>query len=245
MSAQPVALITGSAKRVGACIARYLHDQQYNVIVHYNHSQQEAHQLCHQLNQQRADSAYPVSFDLTKIKALPEFVEQVTGVWQKLDLVVNNASSFYPTPFEQATVDQWEYIMASNVQAPYFLSQALTSCLQQQSGNIVNIADVHGERPIKQHSIYCMSKAALIMMTQSLAQELAPEIRVNAVAPGMMLSPDDEAMTAPSQRVIHNRIPLKTVGKPEDIAQTVYFLSQQSYTTGQVFNIDGGRSLTI
>lgn len=240
----PVALITGSAKRVGACIARYLHHRQFRVIIHYHHSQQAAQQLVDELNQIRSESATCISADLTDLNAIETLAQQAQKQWSQIDLLVNNASSFYPTPFEQADAEQWQQLMASNAQAPYFLSQALLGHLRQQQGNIINIADLHGQRPMKQHSIYCMSKAALIMMTQSLAQELAPDIRVNAVAPGMMLAPDDPAMATPSQKLIHNRVPLQRVGQPQDIAETVYFLSQQQYTTGQIMNVDGGRSLT-
>lgn len=242
---QSIALITGSAKRMGACIARYLHKQGYRVIIHYHRSYQAADSLCYELNQLRSQSACCLKADLTSFDDIQDLAQNAQSQWGHIDLLVNNASSFYPTPFEQATLEQWEQLMSSNAKSVYFLSQALLNTLKLQNGNIINIADVHGQRPMKHHSIYCMTKAAVIMLTQSLAQELAPDVRVNAVAPGMMLAPDDPAMSKPSQKVINNRVPLKRHGQPDDIAQTVYFLSQQHYTTGQIFNIDGGRSITI
>lgn len=244
-NSKPVALITGGAKRIGACITRYLHQQGFRVLIHYNNSASQANNLVNELNNEHMQTAHCLQAELNDQVAVKQLGQKACQYWQRLDLLVNNASSFYPTPFEEATEQAWQQLMATNAQTPYFLSQSVLPTLRQNQGNIVNIADIHGQRPIKQHSIYCMSKAALIMLTQALAQELAPTVRVNAVAPGMILAPDDPAMATPSQKLINNRVPLQSVGRPEDIAQTVYFLSQQQYMTGHILPVDGGRSLTI
>lgn len=242
---KPVALITGGAKRIGACIAQQLHQNGFRVIIHYNNSSSQAHELVATFNDECAQTAHCLQADLNDQVAVKQLGQKACQHWQRLDLLVNNASSFYPTPFEEASEKDWQNLMTTNAHTPYFLTQAVLPTLRQNKGSIVNLADVHGQRPIKRHSIYCMSKAALIMLTQALAQELAPAVRVNAIAPGMILAPDNPAMAAPSQKLVNNRIPLQSVGQPEDIAQTVYFLSQQSYITGHILSVDGGRSLTI
>jgi pteridine reductase len=242
---QPVALITGSAKRLGRTMIETLHSSGYRVIIHCNQSRQEADTLAEKLNEQRQNSAAVLQADLLDESFWPTLAEQAISCFNRLDVLVNNASSFYPTPVANATTAQWQDLFGSNVKAPYFLSQALAPELAKHNGAIVNLVDIHAEKPLAGHSLYCMAKAALLMMTKSLAKELAPTIRVNGIAPGAILWPSEQAV------VLHNadkaailaQIPLQQLGTPDDIAQTLLFLLQAPYITGQIIAVDGGRSL--
>jgi len=241
-------LITGAAKRVGAVIAEVLHQAGANIIIHCRHSRQHADLLAQRLNQQRANSAAVVTGDLSRQDQLNRLVEQAHQQWHRLDALINNASSFFPTAMGTVDDRQWQDLMDSNLRAPFFLSQAAMPYLKASYGCIINIVDIHADRPLAGHSVYCMAKAGLAMMTRSLACELGPEIRVNAVAPGAILWPSAEAGAAElsdqqKQRIVEKTF-LKRQGKPEDIAATILFLIRDAhYITGQIVNVDGGRSL--
>ena len=241
----PVVLITGAAKRIGAGIARTLHRAGYDLALHYRHSRNEMDALRSELEPLRPDSTFAIQGDLADVAALPGIVEKCTSRFGRLDAVVNNASAFFPTPVADATPEQWDELFASNARAPFFLAQAAASALKASSGCIVNIVDVYGENPLARHPIYSMAKAALAMMTKSLARELAPEIRVNGVAPGAILWPDD-GQTSVNRDNLVARTPLQRTGSPEEIAKAVLFLIRDAtFTTGQILKVDGGRSLTI
>ncbi|HED36435.1 MAG TPA: pteridine reductase [Gammaproteobacteria bacterium] len=239
------ALITGGAARIGAEIARTLHSAGFNVAIHYRNSTTSAEQLCLALNHLRANSAAIFQADLNKTPTLSTLVEQAAGLWNGLHVLVNNASAFYPTPVGEITEAHWDDLMGSNLKAPAFLSQAATPWLKATNGCIINIVDIHGFRPMKAHPVYCAAKAGLAMLTQSLARELGPEIRVNGVAPGAIMWPSSE-MDADTQASILDRTALKRQGQPADIAKTVKFLIMEGeYITGQIIQVDGGRSLNI
>jgi len=241
-----VALISGAARRIGAAIAQTLHQAGMNVVIHYRHSAKEAQQLKEELEAKRPNSVLLLQADLLQTEALPQLVEQATQQWQRLDLLVNNASSFYPTEIGQITEQAWDDLMGSNLKAPLFLSQAATPALLKQGGNIINIVDIHGLRPLKGHPLYCAAKAGLAMLTKSLAKELGPTIRVNGIAPGSILWPEGEAEVSDEvQQQIVEQSALKSQGGAEDIAKTVLFLVRDGrYITGQIIPVDGGRMLS-
>ncbi len=241
-----VALITGAARRIGAAIAQTLHHAGMNIVIHYRHSANDAQQLKEQLEAERPNSVLLLQADLLQTKTLPQLVEQATQHWQRLDLLVNNASSFYPTEVGQITEQAWDDLMGSNLKAPLFLSQAATPALLKQGGNIINIVDIHGLRPLKDHPLYCAAKAGLAMLTKSLAKELGPTIRVNGIAPGSILWPEGEAEVSDKvQQQIVEQSALKSQGGAEDIAKTVLFLVRDGrYITGQIIPVDGGRMLS-
>ena len=240
-------LITGGAKRIGAEIARLLHADGMNIVIHYRSSNGDAQQLCNQLNQLRDNSAIILQANLLQINELTALVEKSVAHWGGLDVLINNASTFYPTPVGEITEAQWDDLMGSNLKAPLFLSQAAAPHLKHQRGCIVNIVDVHGIRPMKNHPVYCAAKAGLAMLTQSLAKELGPQVRVNGVAPGAIMWPEnnleqDEAL----REMILERTALKRQGEPKDIAAAVRFLIRDAdYITGQVIPVCGGRSINI
>ncbi|MFW2372941.1 MAG: pteridine reductase [Gammaproteobacteria bacterium] len=239
------ALITGAAKRIGAEISRMLHAEGMNIVIHYRSSKDEAEALCNELNALRADSAIILQADLLKVDDCNSLVQKAAEYWGELSALVNNASSFYPTPVGEITEAHWDDLMGSNLKAPLFLSQAASPFLGKNRGNIINIVDVHGFRPMKLHPVYCAAKAGLAMLTQSLARELGPEIRVNGVAPGAILWPESE-LDPQLQQDILERTALKRQGEPRDIAATVRFLIRDAdYITGQVIPVCGGRSLNI
>lgn len=239
----PVALITGSARRIGAAIARGLHAAGYDLALHYRSSEGEMQALCDSLETARAGSTLMLQADLADTARLPELVSATLARFGRLDALVNNASGFTPTPIGDATPAQWDALLASNARAPFFLAQAAAPHLRHARGAIVNLTDVYGERPLRAHTIYCMAKAALLMATRSLALELAPEVRVNAVSPGAILWPQDEAPSA-AQDAMLARTPLGRTGTPEEVAEAVRWLLQDaSYSTGQVLYLDGGRML--
>ena len=245
-SAAPVALITGSAKRLGRQTAITLHSAGYNLVIHCNQSRQQADELASQLNLVRAASAFVLRADLLDETQWTALAEQAVSFFNRLDALVNNASSFFPTPVGSATPAHWHDLFGSNVKAPYFLSQALAPHLANQHGCIINMVDIHAQQPLAGHSIYCMAKAALLMMTKSLAIELAPTIRVNGIAPGAILWPPQQSVQLSEQdkTAILRQIPLQQLGTPEDIANSVLFLVQSPYITGQIITVDGGRSLS-
>lgn len=234
------ALITGGAQRIGAQIAQTLHNNDYNVIIHYRHSKQAAESLAQELNTQRNNSASIIHAELSNlddIKTLSRSIKQ-------LDVLVNNASVFIPTPIENTNQDTWNNIMNTNVMAPFFLSQSLATTLEESLGCIINIVDIHSERPLKNHAIYNISKAGVAMMTKTLAKELAPNIRVCGVSPGSILWPENDAkLTDEQKNKMLNKISLGKQGNVSDIANTVLFLANSPYITGQIVNVDGGRTL--
>ena len=243
MPTAPVALITGSARRIGAVIARTLHGAGYDVALHCRHSRAELDALAARLEATRPGSTLVLQADLAEFDRLPELVAQAVGRFGRLDALVNNASGFEPTPIGRTTPAQWDALFASNARAPFFLAQAAAPHLQASSGAIVNLVDIYAERPLRGHAVYCMAKAALLMMTGSLALELGPRVRVNAVSPGAILWPEDDDDTA-AQDAMLARTPLGRTGTPQEVAESVRWLLQDAtYSTGQVLRLDGGRLL--
>ena len=242
-----VVLVTGGAKRVGAAIIRALHQQGASIMLHYHTSASEALALQAELNQQRADSVAIAQANLLDIAALPDLVEATLQHFGRLDALVNNASSYYPTELGTIELEQWEDLMGSNLKAPLFLSQAAASALQASQGCIVNITDMHIERPKKHYIVYSAAKAGLVSLTKSLAQELAPTVRVNAVAPGAVLWPDsNQEFDEEYRQQVINQTLLKRTGEPADIAKAVKFLIYDApFMTGHVLAVDGGRHLSI
>ncbi len=239
-----VALVTGAAHRVGAEIVRTLHGAGMNVLIHYRRSTQAAESLRDELLAQRPGSVALLQADFLHAAVTPELIYDTIAVWGRLDTLVNNASSFYPTPVHEATAQHWDDLLGSNLQAPFFLAQAAASELRARSGCIVNIVDIHAERPLKGYPIYSIAKAGLVMLTKTLARELGPEVRVNAVAPGAILWPELGA-SEETRRHIVARTALKRQGDPHDVARAVLFLIREAeYMTGQVLTVDGGRSLS-
>jgi pteridine reductase len=238
-----VALVTGAARRIGACIARSLHEQGWNVVLHHRASASEAQALCEQLNGIRPDSARTAAADLRDVMQVRDLARQAAAAWGRLDALINNASAFYPTPVASATPEQWDELLDSNLKGPFFLSQATLPALEQTGGCIVNIVDVHAERPLRDYSVYSISKAGIAMMTRALARDLGPRIRVNGVSPGAILWPERD-MDESTRESILARTALKRPGEPADIARAVLFLLRDApYVTGQIIAVDGGRSL--
>ena len=242
-----VILVTGGGKRVGAAICRRLHAAGATIALHYRSSAQEALALQDELNARRENSAAAFSADLLDLAALQALVNQVIARFGQLDALVNNASSFYATPLVAVDEAQWNDLSGTNLRAPLFLAQAAADELRRQHGCIVNIVDIHAERPMHGHLLYSVAKAGLVALTRGLAQEMAPYVRVNAVAPGVILWPENDLWEDETQRrkiVAHTL--LKREGEPDDIARTVAFLIQDApYITGQVISVDGGRSINI
>ena len=237
-----VALITGGAHRIGAAIAEALHGAGMDLVVHYRNSRKGAEALQLALEQRRADSVRLVQGDLLETAALARIVETASSWRGRLDLLVNNASTFYPTTLPEASLQQWEELMGSNLRAPFFLAQAAAPWLRESNGAIVNLVDIHADRPLKNHPIYSMAKAGNAMMVKSLARELGPDVRVNGVAPGAILWPE-QGLTEEAKEVILERTALGRAGTPGDIARTVLFLVRDAdYITGQIITVDGGRT---
>lgn len=248
----PVMLVTGSAKRIGAAIIGAAHEQGYRVIIHCHNSQQQAQDLANELNNIRADSAAVVTADLALVNddsSLHQFVQTIIATFGQLDVLVHNASRFYPTPVGHIGYDQWDELILTNAKAPLLLSQAFLPYLQVQHGCIISLLDIHAHnKPFNGYTVYNMAKAAHRMMVQSLALEMAPYVRVNGVAPGVNILPDtnsDQALDSELQQKVTSSIPLQRIGTPEDIAQCVLYLVQASYITGEIIAIDGGRGLTL
>jgi pteridine reductase len=240
-------LVTGGAKRVGAAIVRRLHAAGANVAIHFRSSAYEAFALRGALNDLRENSAICVQADLLESSTLPRMVKEVVQHFGQLDALVNNASSFYATPLAEIDATQWNDLIGTNLQAPLFLAQAATAELRRQHGCIVNIVDIHAERPMHGHLLYSVAKAGLVALTKGLAQELAPQVRVNAVAPGVIVWPEgDEWSDEEKRRKIVAHTLLKREGSPDDIAKAVRFLiADAPYITGQVIAVDGGRSINL
>jgi pteridine reductase len=240
-----VILVTGGAKRVGAAICRRLHAAGAQLAIHYHTSATEAQALQTELNALRADSVAVFSADLLDLQALPSLVAQSIDRFGRLDGLVNNASSFYATPLMDATEQDWHDLLGTNLKAPLFLAQAAATELRRTQGSIVNIVDIHAERPMKNHLVYSVAKAGLRALTLGLAQELAPEVRVNGVSPGPILWPEhDDWRDANKRAAIVAQTLLQRVGAPDDIAKTVLFLMQDApYITGQIIAVDGGKSI--
>lgn len=242
MNSPKVALITGAARRIGAAIARTLHERGYNIIIHYNTSAEAAQQLVDELNEQRADSAKSLQASFDSSFDADEIIETALSFWRRLDVLINNASSFYATEFGKITNDDWDALVGSNLRAPTFLIQAAKDALKDSQGCIVNMVDIHADRPLKNYPVYSAAKAGLVSLTKSAAKDLGPEIRCNGVAPGAILWPEQEDDGGHDE--IINRTALKRQGEPADIANTVLFLVDQApYITGQIIAVDGGRTL--
>ena len=242
-----VVLITGGAKRVGAAICRLLHANGAQLMIHYRSSTSEARALQAELNLKRANSVAIIQGDLLNLAVLPSMVQETIKHFGKLDVLINNASSYYATEIGEIDDDQWEDLVGSNLKAPLFLSQAAAPELRKQHGCIINITDMHVERPKKGYIVYSVAKAGLVTLTKSLAHELSPEVRVNAVAPGPVMWPEDNPQfdEVYRQRVISQTL-LKRIGEPDDVAKAVKFLIQDSpFITGLVIAVDGGRSLNL
>lgn len=236
-------LVTGAARRIGAEIVRTLHADGADVAIHYRGSADEADRLADELNAARPDSARAVQADLLDTAALPKLIDSVVGWKGGLDILVNNASTFYPTPAGEVTEADWQDLVGTNLKVPLFLSQAAMPELRKARGSIVNIVDIHSQRPLARHLVYGPAKAGLAMLTRSLAKDLAPEIRVNGVSPGAILWPED-GMTDDVKQSILQQVPLGRPGEPSDIARCVLFLVRDAdYVTGQIIAVDGGRSL--
>ena len=238
-----VVLITGAARRIGAAIARELHAAGLNVVLHYRSSGAEARALEKELNRTRSDSALAIRANLLSVPALEKLSEQAHARWNRLDALVNNASSYFTTPFGQITEEHFDDLIGSNLKAPLFLSQACAARMKQ--GVIVNIADIHASVTMKHHAVYCAAKAGLVSLTENLARELAPRIRVNAVAPGHILWATHNSMSEAQRAAEVARVPLARMGTPEDIAKAVHYLVSPAaaYVTGAVLPVDGGLRL--
>ena len=241
---EPVVLVTGAARRIGAAIARQLHAVGWNVVIHYRASGGEARALERELNRARAESAHCLRANLLDLKAVTKLADQARERWGRLDGLVNNASSYYATPLDALAEDQFDDLVGSNLKAPLFLIQACARHMKQ-GGAVVNIADIHAHQPMKGYSAYCAAKAGLVSITESLARELAPKIRVNAVAPGHVLWSEQNAMTAAQREAEIARVPLKRLAQPEEIAAATAFLLSPaaSYITGATLPVDGGLRL--
>jgi pteridine reductase len=235
-------LITGGARRIGAAIARVLHAAGMDVIIHYRHSADAAFALQEELHAHRPGSVTLCQADLTNSGAYETLTQCAHQAFGRLDALINNASAFYPTPVDRATQAQWDDLFAINLKAPFFLAQACAPMLALHNGAIINLADIYAKRPLAQHPIYSAAKAGLISLTRSLARDLGPDIRVNAIAPGAVLWPET-GISDENRDEIVQRTPLRRLGSPEDIARTVCFLLRDApFITGQVINVDGGRS---
>ena len=248
MSASPtingqVALVTGAARRIGAAISRRLHQHGANVAIHYRESSDEANALCDELNAARPDSAMSLRADLSDTSAFPELVNSVTEWHGQLDILINNASSFFPTELGHVSEADWDNLIGTNLKAPLFLAQAALAPLRTSRGVIVNIVDIHAQRPLRNHAVYGAAKAGLAMLTRSLAKDLGPDIRVNGVSPGAILWPETDLSDGAKNSIL-GQIPLGRTGEPDDIAGCVlYLVRDATYVTGQIIAVDGGRSI--
>lgn len=247
MQNAPVALVTGGGRRIGAEISRQLHQAGFNVLIHFLRSKDDAAKLVASLNEQRENSAFALSADLNDIDQVKQLAVDAEAIWGRVDALINNASSYYPTEFGTVKESEWDDLLASNTKAPFFLSQALAPALIKQQGAIVNIVDIHAQSPLANYSPYTIAKAGNAMLTKSLARELAPNVRVNGVAPGVIIWPEKQAEhTEDEKNRILSQVPLGREGQASDIAKTVcFFVSDAPYITGQILAVDGGRSIYI
>lgn len=242
-SHQKIALITGGAKRLGAAIGRVLHNAGMNVVVHYRSSAADAEALCAELNQLRGDSCAVLQADLLDYDRHADFLARAVSIWNGLDALVNNASAFFPSPAGNITEAHWDTLIGTNMKAPFFLAQAAAPILAARRGCIINMVDIHGERPLKNYPVYSISKAGMAAVTGALAKELGPEIRVNGVSPGAILWPEGGVSDQRKKEII-SRITLQRIGCADDIARCVLFLIRDAdYVTGQIVAVDGGRRL--
>jgi len=236
-------LITGAAKRIGAACARLLHSEGSNIVLHYRSSRDDALLLCKELNQKRPDSAKVIQADLLNMHELTAVAKEAVLAWGGIDVLINNASAFYPTAVTDVAERQWEELMGSNLKAPFFLTKSLAETLADNKGCIVNIVDIHAERGLKGYPVYSIAKAGLAAMTRVLAKELGAAVRVNAVSPGAILWPESD-LSEQDKAEILQRVILKRRGEPLDIAKAVLFLIKDAdYMTGQILTVDGGRTL--
>lgn len=236
------ALITGAARRIGAAVARRLHAEGMNVVVHYRKSEEDALKLVAELNAARRDSAAAAQADLANVGSFDSLVKTALQ-WGSLDLLINNASSFFPTPIGKVGESDWDELMTGNLKAPFFLSQAAAPYLKRSRGVIINMVDIHARRPLREHTVYSVAKAGLGMLTLSLARELGPDVRVNGIAPGPILWPE-KSLDAKTKRSILEKTALGRAGSPDDIAGAiVYLVRDAEYITGHILAVDGGRSI--
>ena len=235
--------ITGAAKRIGKAIALTFKDLGWNIIIHYNSSKKDADELANKINKDNPDTARIVQGNLDKEEDIKKILNDIDGIFPSVDLLVNNASTFYPTPIEEISEDHWEKLIGSNLKGPLFLIQGLKEELKASNGSIINITDTNLSKGVANYSIYSAAKAGLEAATKGLARELAPEIKVNAIAPGAMLEPPDVTWTEEQKNKVIESIPLNRMGSEQDIAEAVKFLAHSEYITGQVIKVDGGRSL--
>lgn len=242
MTANKVMFITGAAKRLGAFNAVFFHQAGWNIVLHYNQSAAPAVNLADKLNQQRPDSVKLVQGSFNSLLDIEQVGDDAVAAFGRLDCLLNNASAFYATPIGSIDEQDWTALVGSNMQAPLFLAQRCVHALKETQGNIINMVDIHALRPLQKHSLYCMAKAALVSMTYSLAQELAPLVRVNGIAPGAILWPET-ALGDEQKSEILKHIPLQQLGSEKDIAQGIEYLLNANYVTGQILAIDGGRSI--
>jgi pteridine reductase len=244
---EKVALVTGGARRVGAATVNALHAAGARIVIHYRNSRDAAQTLAQTLEAKRANSTLLLEANLLDIDALPRLLDQIIERFGRLDVLVNNASSFYPTPVGSITPAAWADLMGTNLRAPLFLAQAAAAELKKTHGAIVNLIDIHAERPLKDYVVYSIAKAGLAALTRSLSRELGPEVRVNGVAPGAILWPEDDThFGAEEQQAIIQQSSLKRAGTPQDIADAVKFLAFDApYVTGQILAVDGGRSVNL
>ncbi len=237
-------MITGGARRIGAGLVQHLHQSGMRIILHYCNSERDARSLANELNAQRAGSVELLQGDLTEYAKIPDLIAQAGACFNRLDVLINNASSFFPTDLGTIDEDMWEKLVGVNLKAPLYLTQAVAPYLKSSQGCIINIVDIHADRPLKGYPVYSISKAGLAMLTRSMARELAPEVRVNGIAPGAIMWPEAEHYAALHQEII-SRTALKREGKPQDIADIALFLiNHADYITGQIVAVDGGRTLS-
>ena len=236
-------LITGAAKRIGREIALSFFDKGWDIVIHYNSSKNDAQVLADEMNAQRDDSAIIAEANLDNADEIIKLADQTLSKNNRIDALVNNASTFYPTPIGDFSEDDWNSLMGSNLKAPLFLMQSFSKELKKNKGFIINITDINVDKALINHSIYLAAKSGLQTLTQALAKELAPDIRVNAIAPGVILEPPNTEWTTEQKNTIINSVPLGRTGSEKDIADAAIFLSEAEYVTGQILNIDGGKSL--
>lgn len=244
MSRAKVAMITGAARRIGAQLTRCLHQSGINIILHYHNSEKDAAALVEDLTTQRANSIKQVWGDLREYKDIPGLIERAVSLFGRIDVLINNASSFFPTDLGKIDETVWDNLISVNLKAPLFLTQAAAPHLKVSHGCIINIVDIHGDRPLKGYCVYSVAKAGLVMLTKSLARELAPEIRVNGIAPGAIMWPEIENYENIHREII-SRTALKRKGVSQDVSDAALFLiNQANYITGQIITVDGGRTLS-